>query len=127
MLFYFRGMTDSEFYEWNTEGFINYYLNPNSTDPIESFEDMEGLYCVYEERVVRAIRKLKYKDFLRTLYWRIISNEVKRRFGNRCALCNSNQKLNTHHRTYSIHGKEISSLETLTCLCANCHSKFHNK
>lgn len=68
-----------------------------------------------------------YDDYLKTDYWKAVSQEVKKRAGWRCQLCNSQHDLMAHHRTYEHRGKEMEHLDDLTCLCRRCHEIFHGK
>jgi len=70
-------------------------------------------------------RHNEYLAYLRSEAWRSIAKEVKDKAGSKCAVCNSINSLNVHHKTYEnlYHEKE----EDLICLCKKCHSKFHNK
>lgn len=75
-----------------------------------------------------AIKQMKYQDFLRTPYWKVVSQQVREDAGNKCQICNDGSKtLHVHHRNYSIHGMEHDNLKDLICLCEDCHAKFHNK
>lgn len=78
------------------------------------------------EGVPDYIRKMDYKDFLETPYWKQVVRDVKAKKGNRCELCGSSSNLEVHHPDYSIHGYEIDNEDRLTLLCHECHSRFHN-
>lgn len=70
----------------------------------------------------------QYKNFyLRTTYWKIISNYIKLtrnkcEFGDWC----DNTYLDVHHYTYIILGKEIENEKDLRVYCSSCHTKLHN-
>ena len=66
-----------------------------------------------------------YDKYLQSDHWKKIAEETKRLAGYRCQVCNSDENLQTHHRTYERKGDEFQS--DLTCLCANCHIIFHEK
>lgn len=68
----------------------------------------------------------KYSVHLNSDYWAKVSATVKARAGGRCQVCNSDQDLHAHHRTYAHRGSEMNHLEDLTCLCNRCHTIFHN-
>jgi hypothetical protein len=71
-------------------------------------------------------KKMKYKDFLNTLYWRIISKCIRELAHNKCQVCGEKEKkLNVHHNTYEHHGFEITHTEDLVCLCEECHHLYH--
>lgn len=69
----------------------------------------------------------KYNDYLKTDYWKAVSDAVKRRAGYRCQLCNSQHDLCAHHRTYEHRGSELENLDDLVCLCRRCHEIFHGR
>ena len=60
---------------------------------------------------------------LREPDWLPRAERCKRRFGYRCALCNSDRQLEAHHRTYARLWHEWD--EDLTCLCRPCHKRYH--
>lgn len=66
-----------------------------------------------------------YQAYLRSAVWRRRADQCKRRYGYRCALCNTIGPLNAHHRTYERLGFELSS--DLIALCRYCHAKHHDK
>ena len=112
--------------------YIDHYLNPeHEGDEEESNEDLytrlRFMKLWHSDNVAEYIRAMEYKDFLQSPYWKDISEYKKKTAGNRCQLCNKREVLNTHHRTYSIHGYEILNLDDLIVLCEQCHTKFHNK
>lgn len=69
----------------------------------------------------------KYNDYLKTDYWKIVAEAVKKRADYRCQLCNSQHDLCAHHRTYDHRGNELNYLNDLVCLCRRCHEIFHGK
>lgn len=69
----------------------------------------------------------KYNDYLKTDYWKAVSDAVKKRASYRCQLCNSQHDLSAHHRTYDHRGSELDFLDDLTALCRRCHDIFHGK
>ena len=66
-----------------------------------------------------------YDKYLQSDHWKRLAEETKRLAGYRCQVCNSDKNLVTHHRTYERKGDEFQS--DLTCLCSDCHEKFHDK
>lgn len=70
---------------------------------------------------------MTYQEYLKTDYWKAVSDAVKKRADYRCQLCNSQHDLCAHHRTYERRGRELDSLSDLTCLCRRCHEIFHGK
>lgn len=79
-----------------------------------------------QQKFILCVKKMDYKDFIRTPYWKFVSEIVKKERG-RCQLCGSTKDLEAHHLTYEHHGDELHHLEDLTVLCHDCHAKFHDK
>lgn len=85
-----------------------------------------GTLTEKENRIIKRFwSQFTYEQFLKSGYWEIIADEVKRRAGYKCSLCYSGGCLNAHHRTYKHHGLEHLYMEDLICLCKKCHEKFH--
>ena len=115
----------------NTKLYIDRYLNPDSKwrDGVKTFVKINELnnYFIDDEDISEYINGMSYQDFLKTPYWKAITEKVRYKSGFKCNLCGSNKKLNIHHRDYTHHGDELHHMEDLICLCEECHSKFHNK
>lgn len=117
----------------NTENLIKYYLWPDAkpgegADWQKLNSQMRTMVCSCdEEKISEAINEMEYGEFLRTPYWKIISFEVKRKNKFKCVMCDSNEHLQVHHKNYSLHGYEHthSGMQSLTCVCDECHSKHH--
>lgn len=71
------------------------------------------------------MNKAQYHEYLKTPRWKVIADEVKKRAGWKCQVCNSSLDLHTHHRTYDHLGDELSHMDDLICLCSRCHRIFH--
>jgi hypothetical protein len=119
--------------EKNTNEYITKYLNPhNQLDDDTSPKEQIGqiMYALVNySKITKHIKSMDYHDFLQTPYWMAISSYKKNLSHYKCALCGSNKKLATHHKTYSRHGQEhLKSVmnEDLIVLCDNCHKKFHD-
>jgi hypothetical protein len=69
------------------------------------------------------MNKAQYLEYLNSPEWVEKTTLAKERAGHKCQLCNSNKKLNTHHRTYERIKNELES--DLIVLCEKCHSTFH--
>lgn len=106
--------------------------NPVKFYNIEHLKDfvMEDS-SIYDHNYIRdEINKLSYSDFLKTEYWKGIRHYKLYNANYKCALCNSKEKLNVHHKTYEHHGLEHIKKyadEDLIVLCNDCHEKFHDK
>lgn len=116
----------------NAKGFIREYLVPNAPVPndrttIEGrMSYLRGMTCAYsKEKVIKHIKKMPYRDFLRTPYWRIISEFMKYKDDYCCHICGSSNILNVHHSTYANHGDEAIHLDDLMTVCRSCHKIIH--
>lgn len=74
------------------------------------------------ERLERKLAQKGYRAYLSTRRWKRKAAECKRLAGYRCAVCNSPQQLEAHHRSYQHLYREPQS--DLTCLCHSCHELF---
>lgn len=86
--------------------------------PVEEDKEL-GPDEPYEE-----LKKMKYSAYLQSNHWKRKRSKSLSRAKYRCQLCNSDQDLNVHHRTYKNLGKEDYS--DLTVLCTMCHEKHHD-
>lgn len=77
-------------------------------------------------RIKKHILSMRYFYFLKSSFWRIISEEVKRRAGRKCS-CGSRESLQVHHgdEGNKNHGEEHLILDKLQCLCGKCHDALH--
>ena len=66
-----------------------------------------------------------YYNYLKTDKWKHIAEIVKKRASYRCQLCNTDEKLVVHHRTYDNVFDELNHLGDLICLCAAHHELCH--
>lgn len=119
----------------NTDLFIKTYCNPladyiKSKTPYQGWNAMCELYYNSNvELLIPYIKKLKYKDFLNTNYWKKIKEYKKYRSNYSCELCSVQNNLHVHHKTYKNHGHEIYReviYNDLVVLCEDCHHKFHD-
>lgn len=87
-------------------------------------------YFLDDEEIKNVVRKMSYKDFLKTPYWDGVRNYKLKKSGYCCELCKSKGVLNVHHKSYENHGlehKEQIADKDLIVLCKDCHEKFHDK
>ncbi len=68
---------------------------------------------------------MSYEEYLGTEEWKQLAHRARRAAGFQCGLCNAKAPLHVHHRHYTKRGHERPS--DLIGLCADCHSKFHDK
>jgi hypothetical protein len=89
--------------------------------------DMDGYSEIVEEykraKAIQRLKSLPYSEYLNTPHWRKVRDSILERDAGKCKLCNSDQQLHVHHRTYQRLGEEIP--EDLITLCASCHRTFH--
>lgn len=77
-----------------------------------------------QQRIIK-LRTMPYEQYLQTPEWAVKRDQALERDGHRCRACNSEEKLNVHHRTYARRGNE--DLNDLTTLCQPCHEHFHKR
>ena len=113
----------------DTDSYIDLYLNPNKSwhKGIKTYRKMNLLTNVIVNwgKIQDYITDMDYIKFLQTPYWKAIAEKVRQKAGCRCQLCNSNERLNVHHRTYENHGDELHHMDDLICVCSECHEKHH--
>jgi hypothetical protein len=104
---------------------LNYLLNrrTNGANPFNIFGFIEN--HVNQESLAFGLRRMPYRYFLETAYWFAVSSVVKSNAGMRCNVCNSDYKIQVHHRTYDNHGYEHKHMNDLVVLCDYCHGLFH--
>lgn len=132
---YERKLKKEEEYEANlvenTCKYIEKFLTPESTwvKGIKNYDKLLSLRSISscdKKYIEDYIKQMEYKEFLKTPYWKAISEKVKIKSDFRCSLCNADKNLSVHHRTYSIHGNELDNMQELICICQNCHEKHHD-
>jgi hypothetical protein len=118
----------------NTIIFIEMYLKNNYTikdTPYSEYNQMNRIFSKSNMGdIVSETKKLNYKIFLNTVYWKIISRYKKYKSNNKCELCYKDFNLHVHHKTYNNHGFEIDTdiiKNDLIVLCNQCHSHHHHK
>lgn len=65
-----------------------------------------------------------YREYLSSEEWNARRTLALTRVEFRCQLCNSEERVEVHHRTYERIGRELPT--DLTVLCHACHSTFHS-
>ncbi len=75
------------------------------------------------ERAIAALRRLPYRQYLRTHHWKRVRVLALERAGYACALCPGTERLEVHHRDYRRRGFEQA--EDLVVLCDECHGRHH--
>jgi len=74
-----------------------------------------------------ALCHMKYEEFLRTRYWRVISQAAKKAHPYCQDCCEYLQQLHVHHLTYERRGQEWLHPEDLIVLCHSCHRARHGR
>jgi len=74
---------------------------------------------------VERLRRLPYRQYLRSDWWMLVKRQKKKRAGFRCEMCSSSKNLEVHHKTYENRGNE--HWEDLIVLCLICHERHHSK
>jgi len=133
---YQEGLVDASSFPPSTY-FIRTFLDPGKKLVIRDNDDPERLaarVAAWAEAaeaeapgaIMNHIRQMQYKDFLQTPYWKLVAARAKHRAGYRCSMCQKDENLAAHHRSYAHHGAEIFYPEDITCVCKECHTTFHN-
>lgn len=77
-----------------------------------------------EREWYESVRRMPYRDYLKTEHWQEFRRFALKRAGYRCQLCNAkNCRLDVHHRTYERIGDENPN--DVFVLCVPCHERFH--
>ena len=101
--------------------FIFEYFKADQDTGAGSYEKMISITNTLNwEEIKPYILSEKYFYFLKSAYWRIISEEIKRRAGRKC-FCGCRENLQTHHLSYDHHGEEHLYMDNLQVLCSKCH------
>lgn len=79
----------------------------------KALEEFQKLRKTLNPQAIETLSQMPYPDFLRTKYWETVRNYAIAK-SNGCSLCNSQTKLQVHHRTYTHRGSEYKYLDDLT-------------
>ncbi|MBP5559581.1 MAG: hypothetical protein J6X71_07430 [Bacteroidales bacterium] len=109
-----------------TDSFMKKYLTPGEVE--KGF----GLYKMVAEsrgtdqsKVATAIRRMPYVDYLHSRYWNLVALQVKHDAGCRCEKCGRRHGLVVHHPDYRWLGYDMYHIDSLQCLCRDCHEQLH--
>lgn len=72
---------------------------------------------------VATMRKMPYSEYLETEWWKKLRTWVLIFWNHRCAICNSKERVEVHHRTYERRGEEL--INDCIVLCHKCHENVH--
>lgn len=67
---------------------------------------------------------MDYKEYIKSDKWKRIRAWILIFWDHRCAVCNSKESVNVHHRTYERLGNELTT--DCIVLCDDCHKLHHN-
>jgi hypothetical protein len=130
----FSYMADKLLYEYTIEAEIYYsnffnidYKFDEKLSLDQKWELLNNFSNINYDLIYYSIKYIKYNYFLQTPYWKVISEIKKRDSDYKCNLCNSGEKLETHHKTYDHRGDEIRHMNDLIVICNDCHRKFHDR
>ena len=68
-------------------------------------------------------RSSDYLAYLRSTTWQDMRALVFAHYGARCDRCGARERLQVHHQTYKMLGRE--SVHDLIVLCDDCHRRVH--
>lgn len=72
---------------------------------------------------IEELKAMPYPDYLRTAHWMRTREWVLIFWDRRCAVCDSGEAPEVHHRTSARRGAEL--LTDCIVLCDDCHELFH--
>jgi 5-methylcytosine-specific restriction endonuclease McrA len=75
------------------------------------------------EQAIWFLRRLPYREYLRTAHWHRVRELALERARCVCALCPATDRLQVHHRNYARRGFEQP--EDVIVLCEDCHGRHH--
>lgn len=131
----FKDYLCSDNIETNTLNYIKLFLSTDDIDTFKTFNtDKKWMliqmdrYNVNENYIRNYIKTMDYHEFLNTPWWNAVRDYKRRREDNTCEKCGCTDKtLHIHHPNYEIRGYEDKYIDTLQCLCEDCHKEAHNK
>jgi len=112
--------------EWSEKNLLTRISNMQNQKGTPS-ADFYTLREVITKTDSENLQTMDYYEFLGTIYWKVVRRYVLWKRQYKCELCNSNGKLNVHHKSYEHRGYELYHLEDLILLCQECHSIHHDK
>lgn len=78
-----------------------------------------------EKQKAVSERRQRYEDYLNSPEWKSFRLKALDHFGNKCGLCDSDGRLDLHHKTYKNFMKE--TFADVIPLCRKCHNRHHNR
>ena len=135
---FFKDYLCSDNIEINTLNYIHLFLSIDSINSIDKFKIINtdekwraiqmDRYNVNENYIRNYIKSMDYHEFLKTPWWNAVRDYKRKREDNTCKKCGCTDKtLHIHHPNYEIRGYEDKYIDTLQCLCEDCHKEAHSK
>ena len=99
---------------------------PNPSDCCECFSqehtnlttrDLDYLYLDFLETSLR----IKYEDYLDSLYWQLFKENILKKHNYSCSLCNSSEDVGVYHINKKL-GRETD--DDVMVLCSKCLEKY---
>lgn len=119
-----RTLQDDGRVEWVVRNGWPWLFVPNAARDAISAGHIDDRFFTRTLRI-SELANMPYQEYLNTPEWNERRWLHREHAGNRCQVCNSEQSLHVHHRTYANRGNERFS--DLIVLCASCHKHFHGK
>lgn len=111
---------------WNFDEWVQDQPNEQATINLNELihKNLSQSY-IHNNNRISELRTMLYSEYLETPEWKEIRNKALKKSGFKCSVCNRDDELNVHHKTYKNRGCE--KIDDLVVLCRNCHSIFHGK
>lgn len=112
---------------WSLPKLLKYTLDENNLKRWEAKQKESAKKVVeHPNDVMEAPNKsMPYDEYLQTEHWQNTRTLALQRANYKCQLCNDNDTLNVHHKTYARLWKEQE--DDLVVLCQECHERHHDK
>lgn len=92
--------------------------------------DLESLRKIKDILIQNGLYNRKefyHEHYLKSDYWKNKREEIKEKYGYKCALCKSEENLNVHHLSYvNVDNLTEEWDHNLVCLCKSCHENIHD-
>lgn len=109
-----------------TDSFMKKYLTPGEVEKgFGLFKMVAESKGTDKNEIATAIRRMPYDDYLHSRYWNLVALQVKHNAGCRCEKCGGRRGLVVHHPDYRWLGYDMYHIDSLQCLCRDCHERLH--
>ena len=89
----------------------------------EQCKNEQKLNAINQLKTFNKLKWMSYTEYLKSNHWINLRNRFLKYSNNKCGICQSQQKLQVHHRTYKNKGCE--EYKDLIVLCKKCHELYH--